>query len=476
MLVAKILFFWLLLKLLELKYCVDTVNAAVFKNIDNAQSTKKDNIDSATCKTGTDNSKDQLSALAINLHHKYGSYHASVLYRNSTYNLIVDTGSRITAWKNCPSIIRGTSSAPFQQYVRKCPDCTLVNDINYCNAYSINNETNVSANKRRRRNSISSGKNLPVWLIAQANTASSKYCVVRQKYVEGSSWSGYEVVDNITLSGTLRSKSMSHHLLHSFRITFACQFSLKGNFRTQQYSHGILGLKPNVNSTHSMFIESLFRSNIIYHRSFSLCLSANAGVLSLGGYRRPTHDTAIRYTPVIQKSSYGNYYTVIVEEFWLGNTCLTCNETANTNEHASFILQSFNSDKGTIVDSGTTDSYFPKALASTFDDEWSQYIVGYQRNAFNRGLQRCTISEYQKLPNITIVLANDVKIVLSPSTYMKTNVQLHTMHNLESKIELMNQIFFTESVGAVLGSNSMIGYNVIFDTDNNQIGYGQANC
>ena len=108
------------------------------------------------------------------------------------------------------------------------------------------------------------------------------------------------------------------------------------------------------------------------------------------------------------------------------------------------------SGKGTIVDSGTTDTYLPAAMASAFKKKFKD-ITGIDYSNQNMAIDASRVA---KLPNIvfSIVDAKD------ESSKIKVTMPWTSYTDTDSGGKYVFRIYLTEGSGAVLGANFMNGY------------------
>jgi len=147
----------------------------------------------------------------------------------------------------------------------------------------------------------------------------------------------------------------------------------------------------------------------------------------------------------------------------------------------------------TIVDSGTTDTYFPRAIADAFKNAF-QIVSGISYST--RGFKLPDGVDVEDLPTIIIQLAgktgtaefdpsdpdsipglagkldpdhpNDVLLTMVPSHYIEYDPKADTY---------IPRFYTTESHGAVIGANAMSGHDFLFDTqDNGRIGIAKSDC
>lgn len=284
------------------------------------------------------------TSLIFPLHANSGTHHA-YLYIGTPpqrQTLIIDTGSRITAFPCHPYCFDCAVHASKQfrlnasssHAIVPCEECRL-NQVEI----HLGDENSKSEKYGWRRASKPCVKNL---------------CRINQKYTEGSSWRAFEVRDRVWLGLDATLPSVEQHNKFAAPFVFGCLVSEEGHFKLQ-YADGIMGL--------SMYTQTLVgewsRHGSIAQHSFSLCLSHEGGHISIGG-NGLSHDLSpskqngpvygginlspMRFTPFAKMNVW--YYSVTVTSISVGAVLLP-----------NQILQFVNDHKGTIVDSGTTDTF-----------------------------------------------------------------------------------------------------------------------
>jgi len=248
-------------------------------------------------------------------------------------------------------------------------------------------------------------------------------------------------------------------------FVFGCQLTESGLFRTQ-YADGIMGMTMDPYSIISAFHDN----GSIRRKSFSMCLDRNDGILSLGGHLSENHHVGpMQFTNLIPGTS---LYSVVVQSIYLNN------------EEIKNGVSGFNTGRGTIIDSGTTDTYLPKDLGYAFWKAWLR-VTGMN---YSNTRQEFTYSEFQTLPDITIVMQGGARWVLRPEYYfepaepfqsnLRTNPSQAKAATTKwtGKRGFTNRVYFDEPTGAILGSNSMMGHDIVFDVDLMRIGFATADC
>jgi hypothetical protein len=466
--------------------------------------------------------------VSIPLHAHMGTHHVHVYIGSppQRQTLIVDTGSRLMAFGCRPCRSCGDHASPYfdptlstTKRIPTCGHCQL-SGISTCSLYN-------------------------------------DQCVMTQKYTEGSSWNAHEVQDLIWLGTPLVEESIESYMGQlAVPYTFGCQTGAKGLFR-KQYADGILGLARHDDTS---LVTAMYHAQAIPRNAFSLCLTRTGGHLTLGGplslslVRQPeTNDPHLlefmRLTPITREHG---WYSIQLVKLQVGDITIAMDYEYYNNEHngtttttittaeikeeessvkqsvkqLSHVMKVLNRGKGVILDSGTTDTYLPSLLDQSFSQAVSVLTNGMTGLLSNKERSRSyTYEEFQQLPDITFVFANDVTIVMSPISYMEgappqldqrhlhpslqqqqvaegngdrqqdpavwhsqpqhdtsTTTQEQEYHGQQEDIPwqgtktLTCRIYCTESEGAVLGANAMFGYDILFDAQGHQVGIAKANC
>mmetsp|Transcript_6059 Transcript_6059/g.7843 ORF Transcript_6059/g.7843 Transcript_6059/m.7843 type:complete len:582 (-) Transcript_6059:290-2035(-) len=288
-----------------------------------------------------------------------------------------------------------------------------------------------------------------------ARCSSNKKCEFSQSYTEGSSWKAIQMQDLMWVGGLSVNEEPVAHTSKPLAVPFlfGCQFSETGLFRTQK-ADGIMGL--SINSL--TLVPTLVAHNLLPVKAFSLCFSRTGGMMMLGGANTATVEEPIKFIPLSKKSS---WFTVHLYDIRI--------QAPNKDiSHGSIGVKEsvLNSGKGVIVDSGTTDTYLPRALASQFKATFKKAAKRDYSNS------RMTLNEkdFNNFPTIVFVFkdsaSQEVAIKVKPSAYLEK----------QGSDRYVPRIYLTEGSGAVLGANFMQDQMVLFDEENSRVGIGRANC
>lgn len=311
-----------------------------------------------------------ISSLVFPLHAKSGTHHA-YLYIGSPpqrQTLIVDTGSRLTAFPCRPKCSDcGVHASPrfdinhsSSLSIIPCDECVLSRKDFELEAYfkgdgvggnSGDGNVNVDLMPKSVRGAAG-----PIKRLAKRKTCKKKQCDIDQRYTEGSSWNAFEVKDNVWLGFADEAESNAQHATYSRPFVFGCQTSQEGLFK-KQYADGIMGMSMYTQT----LVGSWYKQGAIQHDSFSLCFNSKGGHMSLGGTASSYEQTQqhgggarhlmpMQFIPLARDNTW--YYTVHVTSISVGEYILP-----------SEALQFLNDHKGTIVDSGTTDTFLSHKVA-----------------------------------------------------------------------------------------------------------------
>eukprot|EP01041_Mallomonas_annulata_P001064 gene1064-2083_t len=300
----------------------------------------------------------------------------------------------------------------------------------------------------------------PYWDIDASSTAikpkcnDNKECPLSQSYSEGSTWYAYKVHDKLWVGGISLLTVVPDGKQFAVNFTFGCQTSVTGLFK-QQLADGIMGMSMGEDT----LMSQLFKQNLTPNKIFALCFKTGGGIMTIGGVDQSLHNKKIKpqYTKI---TKLGGWFQVELEDVRLSNP--TTKLSVSIDEDSS----KFNSGKGVIVDSGTTDTYLPSAVSASFGSLFKSItgVILTNKEIFLNSIQ------LNKMPNIVFIFknidGNYFEIDLKPENYIE---------NLGGG-KYQFRIFLTETSGAVLGANFMTGYNIIFDQEGQRIGFAPSNC
>ncbi|GKY99676.1 hypothetical protein MPSEU_000921600 [Mayamaea pseudoterrestris] len=375
--------------------------------------------------------------LVVPLHEKSGTMHLNMYVGQPSVKktLIVDTGSRLAAWK--------------------------------CDHATNNKETN----SHQLENTFSSTTLQTIQCDScqypGAVCSNNDACQLTQKYTEGSSWTATEVTDLVSLEllqDDIIRTMIDQDALDTSGIIFrfGCQTQLTGLFQ-RQYADGILGLEQ---SPHSL-VRQLHRQQLLPSNSFSLCLggssddseNSGSGLLGLGGSLQSRHLHTMKYTPLVRRDkAETGLYVVQVVQVWIGGTCVAC--------HDDRWVRAFATGPGTVLDSGTTDTYLPMQLSEEFARVWEKES-GF---SYYKRTKRYSYDEFLRLPDIRFVFKGNVTLQALPLAYMEGALSTRWT----GRRELSNRIHVNEPKGAVLGMNVQRNHDIHYEAD--RIGFAKADC
>ena len=245
----------------------------------------------------------------------------------------------------------------------------------------------------------------------------------------------------------------------------------------------------------------MYTKKAIPKPEFSLCFwrqdnaersGTGAGALTFGGV-----DPRLHMTPMVYANNLkgGGFYAVHLKAVYLregGGISAKIDDASKM--HRLDISESSLNRGNVIVDSGTTDSYFTRELASSFGKIWKE-LTG---KTYNHGPVSMTQEEIETLPTIIIVMQGHNggvgdEVDSDPNTvpgyvgdafdgeFEPTDVVLaipgsHYMEFDPDTGKYVNRFYTDEGSGSVLGANAMMGHDIYFDTTNGRIGFAESNC
>jgi len=288
---------------------------------------------------------------------------------------------------------------------------------------------------------------------------------------------------------------------YSIPFIFGCQNSLSGLFITQ-LADGIMGMSARENT----LTKQLFNMKKIEHNMFSMCFRKNpkqdkdgvtAGVLTIGGVDTSLQRSPLVYAACNTKNEHG-WYIVHVKKIWLrkgggmsAKPVFVEGEGTPQYKLVTDQEEKVNSGSGVLVDSGATDTYLPKFIAPSFRKIW-QDMTGM---AYNNHGMTLTREQVLQMPTILIQMtahqdtsdasidADDIVGLAgtqlskdSPRDILLAIPAIHYMEYSESDDRYTPRIYLSESTGGTLGANAMMNHDVLFDWENNRLGFAESNC
>ena len=274
-------------------------------------------------------------------------------------------------------------------------------------------------------------------------------CYKSQTYVEGSTWEAVMVEDLAWMGGS----KQEQHL--AVRYPIGCQNKLTGLFPGQK-ENGIMGVGPNTN-----FLTSrLVNEGRLGRDVFTLCLGSKGGKMSLGGIDTSIHTSAVHYTPYNKQDGY--YGIELVDILINGQSLGLEPEVLNAN-------------RGMVIDTGTTDSYWSPEIGQAFKREFLlAFGHGYEDEdedeQNNNGHFPSSLHDLSIFPTITLQVKGepgepDFPLTISPSRYLD-----RTFNGFAGNIHL------NEDSGGVLGARTLSEHDIIFDRQHHRIGFAPARC
>jgi len=395
--------------------------------------------------------------------------------------LIVDTGSGVTAFP--------------------CSGCTDCGDKYHIDKFFI--EKDSSTFRKQACDSCKRGH------------CTGTECRISLSYQEGSSWTAYEAIDRVYIGGphdhgltTVEDKKEADDLLmldpqhanaFSFDMVFGCQTHLTGLFKTQ-LADGIMGMDNAATAFWNQMHEATDHT-LMKEKKFSLCFSrqptayrtgTEAGALTLGGTDTRFHKGPVVFTS--NKDYHGGFFSVHVRKIYLrdGKGGLSAQ---SSDKDAKVVRLNIPEDKlnrgNTIVDSGTTDTYFTHFISA----EFKKVYQDLSKRPYHHNGVSLSQGELESLPTILIQLSGDLDLNQRKFKDASSTVGLagdldkdnpydvvlaipptHYMEWDNKQKKYVARFYTDEGSGSVLGANAMMGHDVYFDIQSQRIGWAESDC
>jgi hypothetical protein len=189
---------------------------------------------------------------------------------------------------------------------------------------------------------------------------------------------------------------------YAINFEFGCMFSSGGLFR-DQLADGIMGM-----SLSSATLPCQLQAHkVVENRIFALCFRNGGGIMTLGGVDQSIHtqNTTIQYAKMTPSSDWFGVTVLNVSmKSCVKNNTVEGGEMIRDRVHLNIDVNSaFNNrhkNKGTIVDSGTTDTYLPEVIGTEFARVFKE-ISGV---AYSGSAVKLSKEQYDQLPTIVFTL------------------------------------------------------------------------
>lgn len=317
-----------------------------------------------------------------------------------------------------------------------------------------------------------------------------KQCQIEQHYVEASGWEATEVSDVVSLRPPISEHSDYASSRATFPLNFGCQNYLEGLFLSQS-EDGILGMS----FSESSYWYQMYSKGVIHHKKFSLCIpnkdtddedNANhsrSGIITLGGSDERIHQKPMVFAECFTDDE--QWFAVNIENIFL----------RNNNKKTSDVKLYFDKDasRRIYLDSGSTDTYFPKCLATPFKKAF-QKIAGMKYK--DEGLTRDEISLLPsiiiQLTRANIVSQEELSLIAQNKKRKITSRAQGTPKSKKISIEITPSQYLSpvgdgtyeigidfimdDSQGGLLGAGFMSDFDILFDMDSSRIGFADSKC
>jgi hypothetical protein len=321
--------------------------------------------------------------------------------------------------------------------------------------------------------------------------SSSGICeTLNYTYGDGSMWSAYYASDQCFLDGKFPNSETSSP--YAFPLIFNCQFFTSGPF-VNGFEDGIMGMGDDPEALWSQ----MYQAGKLPAQMFSVCYAQTntiiltvgtnltRGVLTLGGTDTSLHTTPPVYTTGATQGD-GFWHVNIRKLYIKGGS----NDTSTTITQVPISASVLQSNNDSVVDSGNPIADLPQGLGPAFMQTWLQ-VVGSPFSS-TQTFATYNVNDYPTVyiqlegdPANTLITSpflagaldpqnpGDVLLAFPPSHYIQASDQFTDGTVADYRVG----ITFNNNGGhGNLGGNFIQEMDVIFDKDNDRLGWAASSC
>ena len=231
-----------------------------------------------------------------------------------------------------------------------------------------------------------------------------------------------------------------------------------------QEANGIMGLR----NTENNFVEILFKLGAIKRNIFSLCFEQLGGIFTMGEINNKTHLEKMVFLPA--KKAKDKYFGFNVKSILVNNRKLVNYEENKFNNSI-------------YIDSGSTISYFSKNIFDEILNLTKEECQKFNKNeACGKYIYNSTFGHcfyFDNVNDLNYAVKNywpTLHFVLDRYDYKWTPERY--AFNITGENEVGACMGFEFNYGNILkfGSTWIIGHDILFDRENNLLGFAEADC
>ncbi|XP_022963449.1 aspartic proteinase-like protein 1 [Cucurbita moschata] len=265
----------------------------------------------------------------------------------------------------------------------------------------------------------------------------------RDYYTDNTSTSGFMIEDKLHLASF--SKHGTQRLLQA-SVVLGCGRKQSGYYLDGAAPDGVMGLGPG-----NISVPTLLAKAGLVRNTFSLCFDNNGSGRILFGDNGPATQQTTQFLPL-----FGEFdaYFVEVESFCVGSSCLQ-----KSGFHA-------------LVDSGSSFTYLPTEIYKKIVFEFDKQVklnatrIILQEFPWNYCYNSSSL-ESSYIPSMKLVFPLNQSFIHDP---------VYTLPDSQGYKLFCLTLEETDDDYGVIGQNLMVGYRLVFDRENLQLGWSKSKC
>ena len=289
----------------------------------------------------------------------------------------------------------------------------------------------------------------------------SNTCSFKIKREDEDGIAGYYMRDIVYMETDRRVNNSVFHrkIYRSYALPVGCTTKESGKYKTLN-TDGIMGMNNNPNS----FISLLYNLKVINQNLFTLCFGLRGGYMSLGEIDKTYHkQDTIKYVPLLSSNV---YYLVKLDS-------IQFNEITPHSIFKAPVVAS--------IETGNTISYFPsiifKSIITNFKAFCDEKVGRCGNFTYDSELGYCApFPDRESLFKAVFNYWPNITLYFGDAEYQWKPINYYYYYFQKDVRKACLGFDYHSSDRVILGANFIHGYDIIFDRQNQKLGFVLSDC